>query len=39
MNDHITEYKGKPTAYLDQNILDLFVKGIATECALPKEPS
>lgn len=33
MSAHIAEYKGKPTAYLDQNILDLFVKGIAIDLA------
>lgn len=28
MNSQISEYKGKPTIYLDQNILDLFVKDL-----------
>jgi len=33
MSNQTTEYNSKPTAYLDQNILDLFVKGVALDFA------
>jgi hypothetical protein len=33
LNNELPQYHGKPTVYLDQNILDLFVKDIALDFA------